>query len=146
MVGILGLLDQFVFELVLLSLGEHAQLLNDLRVALQATVAYYVPRLAVPLSLRHLVVLRAHVHVTSCVSGVLLAAVVEARELLLEVSCAPSDVFFARNKFPFPALNFHVAHVLDDAIIAIVLLRLITMATAATFLTFLVLRTHQLDL
>lgn len=114
-----GLLDQFVFKLGLLLFGEHSEFANDFLVALEATVTDDVAGFPVSLGLGHLVVLGAHVHVSGCVGGVLLAAVVQTRELLLQVAGAPPNVLFPLDWLTFTLQQLLIAHVVDQGIVAI---------------------------
>lgn len=83
---------QLILELSLLRLSELRQFLNDVLAVFETESSNDLSSFAVPLRLRHIVVLVAHVHVTRCIRGVLFAAVVEARELLLELLGASSHV------------------------------------------------------
>ena len=87
-----GLDQQFALKLFLLLLCQEREFAHDLRVVLEAALPDDVSGLPVSLRLGDFVVLFPHVHVAGGVGGVLLAAVVEARELLLQLLGAPTDV------------------------------------------------------
>ena len=87
-----GLHQQLRLELVLLNLGQLRQLIDDLNVIFKPAGSDDLPRLFVALGLGNLVVLLPHVHIPGGVSGVLLAAVVEAWEVFSELLCASPDV------------------------------------------------------
>ena len=87
-----GLHQQLRLELVLLNLGQLRQLIDDLNVVFKPASSDDLPRLSVALGLGHLVVLLPHVHVPGGVSGVLLAAVVEAWEVFSQLLGASPDV------------------------------------------------------
>lgn len=87
-----GLHQQLRLELVLLNLGQLRQLVDDLNVVFKSAGSDDLPCLPVALGLGDLVVLLPHVHVPGGVSGILLAAVVEAREVLCKLLGASPDM------------------------------------------------------
>jgi hypothetical protein len=78
--------------------------LNDVLAVFETESSNDFPGFSITLRLRDIIVFVPHVHVTGSVSGVLLSAVVEAWELLLELLSAPSDVFFTL-RFPLTDLR-----------------------------------------
>ena len=76
--------EQLRLKLVLLHLSQLRELAHYLGVVFEAASTDDLPRLSVPLSLGHLIVLFSHVHVPCGISSVLLAAIVKTRELLLK--------------------------------------------------------------
>ena len=87
---------QLVLKLSLLSLRELRQFLNDVLAIFESESSNYFPCLAIPLSLRNIVMLFTHMQVASRVCGVLLAAVIEAGELFLELLGTSSHVLLPR--------------------------------------------------
>ena len=85
-----GLENEFTFELALLLLGQLTQLVDYLRVILQATSANDVSCFAISLGFGHLIMLLTHVHVSSSVGCILFTAIVEAWKLLFEFSSTSS--------------------------------------------------------
>ena len=75
-------------------MSQLRQLIYNLNVIFKAASSDDFPSFSIPLGLGHLIVLLSHVHVPRCISCVLLAAVIQARELLCELFGASSDVFF----------------------------------------------------
>ena len=92
-----ALQHELVLELSLLSLSQLRKLLYDVLTVFETESADYLTSLAVSLSLRHIIVLFTHVHVPCSISGVFFAAVVQARELLLELLSAPSNMLFTQS-------------------------------------------------
>lgn len=99
-----ALQHELILQLRLLSLRELRQFLNDVLAVFETESSNDFPGLSITLRLRDIIVFVPHVHVTCSVCGVLLSAVVEAWELLLELLSAPSDVLLTL-RFPLTDLR-----------------------------------------
>lgn len=98
---------ELVLQLSLLSLSELRELLYDVLTVFKTKSTDYLPSFAVPLSLRYIIVLLTHVHVSSCISGVFFPAVVKARVLFLQLLCTTSYMFLPL-RLPFANLLSHL--------------------------------------
>lgn len=78
--------------------------MNDVLAVFETESSNDFPSLSITFRLRNIIMFISHVHVTCSVRCVLLSAVVEARELLLELLSAPSDVLFTLS-FPLTDLR-----------------------------------------
>lgn len=109
---------QLILQLCLLSLGQLREFLYDVLAIFQTECTNDFASFAITLCLRHIIVLFTHMHVPCSISGVLLAAVVEAGVLLLELLGTASHVLLPLG-FPLAHLRGHLIlhlQILDQSI------------------------------
>ena len=94
-----SLQNKFALKLHLLDVGQLGQLVAHLFSAFKSAIADDVSGFAISFGLGYFIVFLSHVHVTSRVSSVFFAAIVQTRELFIQFFGGSSDVFLARHVF-----------------------------------------------